>query len=97
MNIFNLFTKKSVYKVVVANDSDDLKTLMLEPWGEDYVMKPKDVFEIIEEDVEDVYFHVAVYSDYIAVYVEGNRNSYPRVYQDGEELDCGHNRELLEK
>jgi hypothetical protein len=95
MNMFNLFTKKSIYKVVVSNDSDELKTLMLEPWGEDYVMKPKDEFEIIEEDVEDVYFHI-VYSDYIAVYVEGTGNSYPRVYQNGEELECGHNRELLE-
>lgn len=87
---------KRPYKVVISNDSDVLKTLMLEPCGEDYVMKPKDVFEIIEEDVEDVHFHVAVYSDYIAVYVEGNSYSYPRVYQGGEQLEIGYNRELLE-
>ena len=85
---------RKTYKAIIENDSEKIKILYLEPWGEDYVMKPKDIFEIIEDEVENVYFHI-VFGESISVYVEGNRHSYPRVYQDGEELELGHNRELL--
>ncbi|HMS42971.1 MAG TPA: hypothetical protein PKE69_22270 [Pyrinomonadaceae bacterium] len=84
---------KKKYKVVIENDSEKFKTLMLEPWGEDYGMMSKDVFEIIEEEeIEDIYFHIQFGEKYITVYVEGTSNSYPRIYQNGKELDCGYNR-----
>lgn len=95
MNIFKVFTKKSFYKVVVSNDSDELKILYLEPWGEDYIMKPREEFEIIEEDTQDVYFHVQINNDCINVFVEGSGNSYPKIYSNGEWIQCGYNRKLL--
>ena len=87
---------KIPYKVIVSNRSEDIKILWLEPWGEDYVMKPKDEFEIVEEKEEDVYFHT-VFGESIWVYVEGKGNIYPTVYQNGEEIEIGHNRELLDE
>ena len=86
------FKRKSIYKVVVTNDSEEQKTLVLEPWGEDYGMMPHDTFEIIEHEAgEDFYFHID-FGEYITVYAEGSGGIYPRVYQNGEELECGHNR-----
>lgn len=67
-------------------------TLMLEPWGEDYGMLPNDKFEIIEKEAEEgFYFHILFGEKYIWVYAEGTGEIYPRVYQNGEELECGHN------
>jgi hypothetical protein len=84
---------KRKYKITVENNSEKFKTLMLEPWGEDYGMMPKDAFEIIETEAEeDSYFHIAFEENYILVYAEGSGNIYPRVYQNGIELLCGHNR-----
>lgn len=66
---------------------------MLEPWGEDYGMMLNDTFEIIEEEAEEsFYFHIDFGDEYIRVYAEGPGNAYPRVYQNGEQLECGHNR-----
>ena len=93
----SLFSRKTVYKVVVTNDSEERKTLVLEPWGEDYGMMPHDTFEIIEKEAEEgFYFHID-FGEYITVYAEGPGNALPRVYQNGEELECGHNRFLDEK
>ena len=84
-------------KILIENDSEHFKTLYLEPWGEDYGMNPNDKFEIIEgEATENFYFHI-VYNQDILVWVEGQSDAYPRVYEDGQELICGHNRIENEK
>lgn len=83
-------------KILIANYSDKPLLMMLEPWGEDYTLKPKEGFEIITEDCgADFYYSVSYENAWIAVYVEGgSRNEYPRVYSKGVELECGYNREL---
>ena len=64
---------------------------MLEPWGEDYQMMPGDKFEIRENQASDEFcFHI-VLDKYISVWAEGQADCYPRVYQNNEELSCGHN------
>ncbi len=85
---------KMTQKIRVTNDRSSFTTLSLEPWGEDYGMFPKDEFEIIAANVEDTfYFHVCYHDEYILVYAEGDENSYPRIYQNGNILSCGHNRQ----
>jgi hypothetical protein len=81
-------------RIRVSNDNSFFVTLMLEPWGEDYGMNPKDEFEIVAESVEETfYFHVSCDGKYINVFAEGDRYSYPRIFQNGTELTCGHNRQ----
>ena len=78
----------------ITNDRSTFVTLSLEPWGEDYGMFPNNEFEIIGEETDSTcYSHVCYFDTYIAVYAEGKANYYPRVYQNGELLDCGHNRQ----
>lgn len=67
-------------------------TLVIEPWGADYGMMPKDKFEIIEDEAaDDFYFHIIFEEKNILVWVEGAGSDYPKVCQNGEELQCGHN------
>ena len=78
----------------ITNDRSSFVTVMLEPWGEDYGMSPNNEFEIIAEDADETcYFHTCHDEDYIAVYAEGTVNYYPRIFQNGKLLECGHNRQ----
>jgi hypothetical protein len=80
-------------RIKISNDRSSFITLSLEPWGEDYGMFPNDEFDIIADDADETcYFHIGYDEKVIYVYAEGNANYYPRVYQNGKELDCGHNR-----
>jgi hypothetical protein len=86
--------EKVTLRIKISNDRDSFVTLMLEPWGEDYGMFPKDEFEIVGEDADETcYFHIVYGEKDIQVYAEGKANYYPRIYQNGIELDCGHNRQ----
>lgn len=65
---------------------------MIEPWCVEYGMMPKDKFEIIEEEAEDdFYFHIMLEEKNIFDCAEGSEGAYPRVCQNGEELEFGHN------
>lgn len=80
-------------KIKVSNGFQKPIILCTEPWATEYGMMPKDEFEIIAEDAkDDFYFHIAFDNERITVYVEGKGASYPQIYQDGELLDYGHNR-----
>lgn len=82
--------KRSV-KMRVSNDFPEPIIVLLEPWGADFTMMPKDKFEIIADNAnEEFYFHVVFNKD-IQVYAEGE-SDYPGIYQDGTELETGHNR-----
>jgi hypothetical protein len=83
--------KRSV-KIMVQNDFPEPVTLWLEPWGADFGMMPKDEFEIIAENAdEEFYFHVVFNKDFVRVYAEG-QSDYPRIFQNGIELEIGRNR-----
>jgi len=93
--MINFFRKKQTEKIVIDNNSDKPLTISLEPWGEDYTLRAKEAVEIITEDCgQDFHFSIVYEVDYIAVYAEGNDNEYPRVYKNGEEVECGYNRNL---
>ena len=80
-------------RITITNNNKSFVTLSLEPWGEDYGMNPNDKFEIIADDIEETfYFGISFEEHIIFVYAEGGRSSYPRVFKDGVELPCGHNR-----
>ena len=85
---------KITHKIRITNDRTSFATLYLEPWGKDYVMFPNDEFEIIAADVEETfYFHLCHMDKDILVYAEGDRNAYPSIYQNENQLSCGHNRQ----
>lgn len=86
---------KRIVKIKVSNDFSEPITLILEPWGADFGMLPKDEFEIIAENADKEFcFHIIFNKD-IQVYAEG-QSDYPGIYQNGKELETGHNR-FLEK
>jgi hypothetical protein len=86
-------------KIVIRNGFENPLLLSLEPWGEDYTLLKNEEVEIVAKDChENFYYNVCFENDYIAVWAEGgNRSEYPRIYKNGEELDCGYNREFSPK
>lgn len=83
------------HKIIVRNDFQKPVTLWLEPWGADYGMMPNDEFEIIEEEAtDDFFFQIDVKDENIFVWAEGGEAKYPKICQNGEELNCGYNRFL---
>lgn len=79
-------------RLKISNDRASFITMWLEPWGEDYGMSPGDEFEIVAAYAgADFYFHVISDEKGMKVYAEGNTRQIS-VYQNGEELSCGHNR-----
>ncbi len=81
-------------KIKISNKFSSPVTLMLEPWGEDYGMSPNDEFEIVAKGADETcYFHIVNSEKFIQVYAEGKADYYPRVYQNGKLLECGHNRQ----
>ncbi len=85
-------------KIVVTNDFQKPIILCIEPWATEYGMMPNNEFEIISEDVkDDFYFHIVFENERITIFVEGGGGeNYPQIYQDGELLNYGHQRELVE-
>ena len=82
---------KKAARIKVSNNFPETIVLFLEPWGEDYWMKPKDEFEIIVKNIgEDFYFHV-VFDEDVTVYAEGQVTDIG-VYQNEKLLQYGHNR-----
>ncbi len=82
-------------KIRVSNDFQKPIILCIEPWAVEYGMMPKDEFEIIADDAkDDFYFHIVFDNERITVFVEGEGASFPQIYQDGELLDYGHNRDF---
>lgn len=85
-------------KIIIRNDFQKPLILCVEPWATEYGMLPNDEFEIISEDTkDDFYFHIVLNNERIIIFVEGGEVDYPQIYQDGEMLDFGHQRDLLEQ
>ncbi len=84
-----------VHKLSFSNDLSSPVTLWLEPWGEDYVMLPAQTFEVVAQGTtEGFYFHVAYRAENIQIYAEGSSESV-LILQNGELLECGHNRQKI--
>jgi hypothetical protein len=84
---------KSV-KIEISNNTKKPLLLSLEPWGEDYTLLEQEEVEIIADDCgENFHYQVVFHENFVAVWADGG-NEYPKVYKNGEELDCGYNREF---
>jgi hypothetical protein len=78
-------------KIVVKNTFSEIKTLFLEPWGEDYWMNSNDEFEIVSTTSDEGFYFQIDFGKDIIVYAEGQIIEIG-VYQDKVLLICGHNR-----
>ncbi|BAG17219.1 hypothetical protein SGR_390 [Streptomyces griseus subsp. griseus NBRC 13350] len=86
-------------RLPVENMGDDDLWIFVEPYGEDYWLKPGDVFTVAPE-VEgiDVWFSTAVCPEGITVwlYEDGDPTKVVLKYTvsdaDGTRLECGHQR-----
>lgn len=75
----------------ITNRNPAPLTLWIEPWGEDYTMRPGEVLEVVAEDLSEAfYFHFVYSEDGIQAYAESCGEV--RVYQNGTALQCGHGR-----
>ncbi|WP_327170192.1 hypothetical protein OG471_01065 [Streptomyces sp. NBC_01336] len=85
-------------KIRLHNDSKKMLGIWVEPWGEDYWMKPEDQFTIVTDTPEDAHsdeapFEVVFHDQGISVHV--NIGYVATVYdQSGNEAGCGHQRPL---
>ena len=79
-------------RIRVSNVCSTFATLWLEPWGEDYGMLGEDEFEVVASEPEEgFYFHVGYGAKGMKIYAEGDATEVS-VYQNGQLLECGHNR-----
>lgn len=85
-------------KLPVQNAGNTNVCLFIEPYGEDFWMKPGDAFEVVPLSAGNVQFSVAIAKDLFTVwlYEDGDPCNavldYEVVKTDGEKLACGHQR-----
>ncbi|MFD4535809.1 hypothetical protein ACFWNL_36665 [Kitasatospora sp. NPDC058397] len=83
-------------KIRLSNDTEKTFGIWVEPWGEDYWMKPKEKFTIVTDtpkdtDSDETPFEVVFHDQGASVWV--NIGYAATVYDhSGNELDCGHQR-----
>lgn len=85
-------------RLPVVNAGDTDVCLFVEPYGEDFWMKPADTFQVVSMSDANVQFSVVALPALIAVWLYGDGDPY-RVIVDyevldanGEMLECGHQR-----
>ncbi|MEU2455071.1 hypothetical protein ABZ605_33920 [Streptomyces sp. NPDC012765] len=85
-------------KIRLHNDNKKVLGVWVEPWGEDYWMKPEDQFTIVTDTPEDVHsdeapFEVVFHDQGVSVHV--NIGYEAAVYDHaGNKVDCGHQRPI---
>jgi hypothetical protein len=81
-------------RIRVTNESSNFVTLWIEPWATDFGMFPNDEFEIVAMETDETfYFHTTYQDKDIIVYPVEGSGTYPTVYQNGNALSTGHNRQ----
>jgi hypothetical protein len=86
--------RESTQRIRVTNESSNFVTLWIEPWATDFGMFPNDEFEIVATETDETfYFHITYQHKDIIVYAVGGSGTYPTVYQNGNALPTGHNRQ----
>ncbi|MFJ3643330.1 hypothetical protein ACIPRD_26740 [Streptomyces sp. NPDC090108] len=82
----------------VENAGDTDICLFIEPYGEDFWMKPGDAFEVVPLSDANVHFSVVVANDVFTVWLYQDGDPYNILLDykvtgvHGEELTCGHQR-----
>ncbi|MFJ5117967.1 hypothetical protein [Kitasatospora sp. NPDC088548] len=83
-------------KIRLSNDTEKTLGIWVEPWGEDYWMKPNEKFTIVTDtpkdtDPDEAPFEVVFHDQGASVWA--NIGYQPTVYDhSGNEVDCGHQR-----
>ncbi|MGV9339625.1 hypothetical protein [Streptomyces sp. NPDC003688] len=87
---------KSTLPVENAGDRD--VCLFIEPYGDDFWMRPGDAFKVVPLSDDDVQFSVAVAGDVFTVWLYQDDDPYNMLLDyevigaNGEQLTCGHQR-----
>jgi hypothetical protein len=78
--------------VINGRDSSRSRVVYVEPWGEDYTLRPGEELEIVAwgESVPP-WFNVVEGDTATSVYVEGDCKEFA-VHQAGQQIQCGHKR-----
>ncbi|MCJ0869302.1 hypothetical protein [Streptomyces sp. AP-93] len=85
-------------KIRLSNDTKKTLGIWVEPWGEDYWMKPGEKFTIVTDtpkdtDPDEAPFEVLFHDQGASVWV--NTGYKATVYDhSGNEVDCGHQRPI---
>ncbi|MFE1285983.1 hypothetical protein [Streptomyces sp. NPDC058751] len=85
-------------RLPVENAGDTDVCLFIEPYGEDFWMKPGDAFEVVPLSDSNVQFSVSVSKDLFTVWLYENGDPYNALLDydvvgtDGKKLACGHQR-----
>jgi hypothetical protein len=78
--------------VINSCDSAGPRVVYVEPWGEDYTLRPGEELVIVATGrASPPWFNVVEYDGATSVYIEGHCPGFA-VYQDGRRVECGHNR-----
>ncbi|MFD8597503.1 hypothetical protein ACFV1L_21115 [Kitasatospora sp. NPDC059646] len=84
-------------RLPVQNGGEDLVCLFIEPYGEDFWLKPGDEFTVVPtDDAPDPQFTVVSAPDRLVVWIFEGGNpmnviaDYTVVDSNGSELECGH-------
>ena len=76
-----------------SNNTKRPRIVWLEPWGEDFTLLSGEQLEIVcRADSGQPWFHVVEHEESTQVYIESG--DYPEVLQNGQRLECGHNRQV---
>ncbi len=80
-------------KLGVRNSRDQPHVLWIEPWGEDFTLKPGEELELFAySDSHLPWFELVESDGASAIYCE--KTSEFEVFQNGVRLECGHNRQF---
>ena len=75
----------------LGNDTDRPRTIYVEPWGEDFTLRPGEALEVAAFSKGDPpYFHMVWNDDGTQIFCE-NTDDFV-VTADGRQLECGHQR-----
>lgn len=85
-------------RLPVENAGDTDVCLFIEPYGEDFWMKPADAFEVVPMGDGNVQFSVVIATGLITVWLYEDGDPYNMLLDcevvdaGGEKLECGHQR-----
>lgn len=81
-------------RISIENNTDRPRIVWVEPWGEDFTLRPKEELEILARDgSEPLWFQVIEYNEGCQVYIDGSNCHYD-VRQEGQVIQCGHQRQV---
>ena len=80
-------------RIVVENDGTDLRCVWIEPWGEDYWLRPEEKLTVRGLGSGTGWFHLCWHADGAgSVYVEGEGTRFFDVTVNDRDAACGHQR-----